>query len=195
MPGLDDYLRKGYRQGLYTVEAPWKGPILGDRVEGSSRVNLGGASNPAIGKALAAALIPVVRSDDGSRFVPAGAVLEDVAWLHPLECDDKGWFSANLDPDGFNCECEGVLMVLLYNEWKFDPASPPSQKAPLDLAVELAQRGNVAARGPVTYAFSLRVLTPLEPSVRRAILAPLDDLLQRQSIRDLRPALVEWRTP
>jgi len=190
-------LRVGHQKGRYTVEIPWKGPILGDVVDrdGIPCLPLGGAANPALGDALVAVFVPVVINHQGTHFVAAPPGLREVAGALGVKCDENGWLQREIEASFLERGVEGVLMLLVYNEWKFDPHLPAlSNESFAEVAMKIQDKVASAAGSKGGYPdYRPRLARSLTASDSETILAPLDELLQQQRCSDLRPALIEVR--
>lgn len=89
----------------YAAELPWIGPVLStDEKDG---VGIGAASDPALGNALAAVLVPLGESSE--------AGLIDRAWVMPVDADARGRFRIKAPSELWPSGDEKVLLALLYD--------------------------------------------------------------------------------
>jgi cholesterol oxidase len=106
----------------YRAELAWLGPIQGGIRRGRDlRVRIGGASDPALGEALAAVLLPVVRDQDDKHFeLPSNngkpREIVDIGWAFALDNDRDGHFRFDVPTVLWEGGVGGVLMVLLYDQ-------------------------------------------------------------------------------
>ena len=89
----------------YAAELPWFGPILGREPDG--RLNAGAASDPALGDAFAAVLVPARRTNGGL------AADLHAAWFAPADCDPRGRFAVDV-PAALE-RAPALLFALLYD--------------------------------------------------------------------------------
>ncbi len=115
------------RGGLPWIGPPFMGPLIGaafldKRVKW---IPVAGAADPAVRSARVAAFVPVVK--DAGRIVPADAAgnpadVRDVAWwIQPVRCDKNTWFRIDVEAHSLQGKFYGVLLGLVYNEFKLDP--------------------------------------------------------------------------
>ncbi|MEX0744565.1 MAG: alkaline phosphatase D family protein [Phycisphaeraceae bacterium] len=96
----------------YLTEIPWIGPLLVDAVDSqrNALVGIGAASNPSLGEALAAILVPVDANCTGSD--PSG----DPPWrVASLQSDGNGRFKIDAPAEFWKGKMAGLLMVLVYD--------------------------------------------------------------------------------
>lgn len=161
MPSTGD---SGSSKPRYLAAIPWIGPILDATLVPQSPIRIGAASDPLLGRALAAALVPVVRDDLRERFAPRNPHGEPLGWVTTLDSDSNGRFRVELPDMLWEGGVAGVLMVLLYNH----------------SAASLEQ------------AFAVRwdAISALPPDPRDEIRRQVLKLLLRP-IKDLEPGLIE----
>lgn len=182
----------------YRAELPWLGPIQGGIArDRDARVRIGGASDPVLGEALAAVLLPVVRDGDGKHFEPPtkngepGKIV-DIGWAFALDNDRNGRFRIEAPPVLWAGGVDGVLMVLLYDrsgifpEKEGDPSG--DRRFPGDWAEQLevlhVKSASAEARreGPIH-----DLPEPMQIEIERRV----HELLGR-SLEKLEPGLIEF---
>lgn len=143
----------------YLAALPWIGPIQGSTSE--ERMDLGAATDPLLGEALAAAFLPVRRA--GGSFVRAPGS----GWAAPINADEGGRFRLEARLEWWQSGIAGILMVLLY-----DRSSTLYYAGPAD-----GPRGRRRRRPfPDTWAGQLAAYrSTLDP----AAMVPIEDLPKR----------------
>lgn len=143
----------------YSAALPWIGPIQG--FTSAKGLEVGAATDPLLGEALAATFLPVRRA--GGRFVRA----PESGWVAPVKADEDGRFHMEAPLDWWQERIAGVLMLLFYDRsstlYYAGPKSGP--------------RGRKRRRPfPDTWAGQLRAYrSTLDP----AATVPIEDLPKR----------------
>lgn len=91
----------------YLARLAWIGPIQG--AASARALQLGAATDPLLGEALAAAYLPVRRA--GGRLVRA----PESGWVAPVHADEGGRFRVEAPLQWWDGRLAGVLMVVLYD--------------------------------------------------------------------------------
>lgn len=140
----------------YLARAPWIGPILGELIGPAAdrRVRVAGASDPLLGKAQAAALVPV--REEGGQFVPWNPRGEPLGWAAALKSDRKGRFEMHLPAWLWDGGVKGVLLILVYDysikrgKLSLEPAGvKPISGLPDDVKAEMGQRIRTFLEAPM----------------------------------------------
>jgi len=196
MSAADIHAHLASRGNDLTIDIPWKGPIVGPATAmgRASWIAVGGASDPALGNALAAAFVPGSADRREGRFV-AGGELHNIVALRPIAIDDdSGWFRAQIQTEFLASQAEAVLMVLIYNEWKFGQALPRSTEELFGAAAVPVPKSAAEARALAEKSgdYLLPIAVTVLPNPR-VVLAPLEALLAQLRYEELRPAIIEVR--
>jgi hypothetical protein len=149
---------------VYSAELPWLGPVLGPWQDGDPVVPVGAVSDPVLGKALAAAFVPVRRARERLDPVRIGDAI--VAWLAACHGDRDGCLRIDA-PRAWWHGVDGLLMVLVY-----DYSSIVDDQVPATLEAQLARFAPTLklAAGPLAMS---DFPEPMQKEARRSIEALL----------------------
>jgi hypothetical protein len=162
---------------LYCAELPWLGPVLGPWQRGERLVPVGAASDPLLGRALAAAFVPLRRGE--GALEPRGEGDALAAWLVACDGDEQGCLRVQAPAEWWQ-GADGVLMLLVY-----DYSSLVGERLPATLEAQLARFAPALKATGASLALG-ELPEPMQAEARRAIAARL-----RQGTKALEQGLIE----